>query len=123
MRLSGGILLEIIVIFTGLKGKIEWGEWGPCTRLNREIEQFLHEAEWGSCTRLSKAASDRKLSVCLCKNVVHNWIDISRAETSCEEIENQVKCYKKKENQQLREFLELYLDQCLIALNLAPFLP
>ena len=29
----------------------------------------------------------------------------------------------KEENQQLREFLELYLHQCLIALNGAPFLP
>ena len=65
-------------------------------RLNGEIEWFLHKSEWGSCIRLSNAASDRKLSVCLCKNVVYNWIDISRAETSCEEIENQVKCYKKK---------------------------
>ena len=46
MRLSRGILLEIIVIFTGLNSKIEWGKWGPCTRLNGEIEQFLHEAEW-----------------------------------------------------------------------------
>ena len=43
------------------------------------------------------AASDRKLSVCLCKNVVNNWIDIFGAETSCEEIENQVKCYKKRQ--------------------------
>ena len=65
-------------------------------RLNGEIEWFLHEAEWGSCTRLSKAASDRRLSVCLCKNVVYNWIDIFGAETSCEEIENQVKCYKRR---------------------------
>ena len=48
MRLSRRILLEIIVIFTGLNGKIEWGEWGPCMRLNGEIEQFLHEAEQGS---------------------------------------------------------------------------
>ena len=96
MRLSGGILLEIIVIFTGLNGKIEQGKQGPCMRLNGEIEWFLHEAEWGSCMRLSKAASDRKLSVCLCKNVVYNWIDISRDETSCEEIENQVKCYKRR---------------------------
>ena len=45
---------------------------------------------------LRKAVSDRKLSVCLCKNVVYNWIDIFGAETSCEEIENQVKCYKKR---------------------------
>ena len=121
MRLSRGILLEIIVIFTGLNGQIEQGEWGPCMRLNGEIEWFLHEAEWGSCMRLSKAASDRKLSVCLCKNVVYNWIDISRAETSCEEIENQVECYKRRKP--TTEFLELYLDQCLIALNGAPFLP
>ena len=35
MRLNGGILLEIIVIFTGLNGKIEWGDWG-----------LLYEAEW-----------------------------------------------------------------------------
>ena len=28
MRLSRGILLEIIVIFTGLNGKIEWDERG-----------------------------------------------------------------------------------------------
>ena len=48
MMLSGGILIEIIVIFTGLNGKIEQGKWGPCTRLNREIEQFLHEAGQGS---------------------------------------------------------------------------
>ena len=37
--------------------------------LNGVIEQFLHESEWGACMRLSKAASDRKLSVCLCENV------------------------------------------------------
>ena len=80
----------------GLNSKIEQGKQGPCTRLNGEIEQFLHKAEQASCMRLSKAASGRKLSVCLCKNVVYNWINISRAETSCEEIENQVKCYKKK---------------------------
>ena len=38
-------LLQIFRFFTGLNGKIEWGEQGPCTRLNREIEWFLHKSE------------------------------------------------------------------------------
>ena len=95
-RLSRGILLEIIVIFTGLNGKIEWGEWGSCTRLNREIEWFLQKSEQGACMRLTKAASDRKLSVCLCKNVGNTWFDIFGVKASCEKIRNRIVCCQKE---------------------------
>ena len=93
-----GILPEIIVIFTGLNSKIEWCEQGSCMRLNGQIERFLHESEQQACVRLSKAASRLRLQLSLIK--------------------------KKKgvNNQQLRVFLELYLEQCLVALNGAPFL-
>ena len=77
----------------GQMGALYEAEWGPCMRLNGEIEWFLHKSEWGSCMRLSKAASDRKLSVCLCKNVVYNWIDISRVETSCEKAQTAIVFY------------------------------
>ena len=79
-----------------LNGEIEWGEWGPCTRLNGKIEQFLHESEWGACMRLSKAASDRKLSVCLCKNVGNTWFDIFGAKASCERLRLQLSLIKMK---------------------------
>ena len=71
----------------------EWGEWGPCMRLNSEIEWFLHKSEWGSCMRLSKAASDGKLSVCLCKNVGNTWFDIFGAKASCEKAQTAIVSY------------------------------
>ena len=43
-------------------------------RLNGQIECFLYKSEQQACTRLSKAASDRKLSVCLCKHVGNNMV-------------------------------------------------
>ena len=62
-------------------------------RLNSEIEWFLHESEWGACTRLSKAASNRKLSVCLCKNVGNTWFDIFGAKASCEKAQTAIVSY------------------------------
>ena len=78
---------------------------------------ILHEAEQGSF---------RQEVVCVsAKMWFITGLTCLRAETSCEEIENQVKCYKKKkkkENQQLGVSRTLS-DQCLISLNGAPFLP
>ena len=68
------------MVFLGLNGKIAQCDEGSCTGLNGEIEWFLHESEWGACMRLSKAASDRKLSVCLCENVGGEKFKLSRVE-------------------------------------------
>ena len=81
---------------TRLNGKTEWCEWGSCMRMNGEIEWFLHESEWGACMRLNKAASDRKLSVCLCKNVGDEWFVLFGAKASCEKIQNRIVCCKKE---------------------------
>ena len=65
-------------------------------RLNGEIEWFLHESEWGACMKLSKAAPDKKLSVCLCKNVGDEWFVLFGAEASSEKIQNRIVCCKKE---------------------------
>ena len=83
-------------IFTGLNGKIEWCEWWTCTRLNIQIEHFLHESEWQACMRLSKAALDRKLSVYLCKNVVYNWIDILELKQAVRRLRIKLNVTKKR---------------------------
>ena len=122
IRLSRGTLLQIIVYFSGLNGKIEWCEWWTCTRLNGQNEHFLHESEQRACTRLSKAASDRKLSVSLQKCGFITGLTFLELKQAVRRLRIKLNVTK-KENQQLREFLELYLDQCLIALNGAPVLP
>ena len=46
--------------------------------------------------RLRKAASDRKLSVCLCKNVGNTWFDIFGAKASCEKDQTGIVFYQKE---------------------------
>ena len=101
MRLSKGYITSNIWIFTGLNGKIEWCEQGFSMRLNGEIERFLHEAEWGSCTRLSKAASDRKLSVCLSKMWFIPGLTFLELKQAVRRSRIKLNVIK-KENQQLR---------------------
>ena len=43
--------------------------------------------------RLSKPASDRKLSVCLCKNVGNTWFDIFGAKASSEKAQTAIVYY------------------------------
>ena len=120
MRLSRGILLEIIVIFTALNGKIEQGEWGSCTRLNGEINSFSMSLNGEPAQGWARQLQTVN---CLCVFVkmweIHGltFLELKQAVKRLRIELSVVKKKKGVKNQQLRVFLELYLEQCLIALD------